>query len=297
MATRQLKPTSPGQRFRKKPDYAEITETKPLKKLAKGKRRISGRNHKGRITIRHRGGAHRRRYREIDFRRNKDGVPAKVASIEYDPNRTSRIALLHYFDGEKRYIVAPAGLEVGATINSGAEAEFEVGNCLPLSRIPLGSVVHNVELTPGQGRTRWRAGRRYGRARLLAKEGVTSWPYCGYHPPRFRQVRGRLSVPRSVGLGNEEHSTSRLPRQSGPVRIAGCGRRPKVRGVVMNPVDHPARRRRRPDSRVVATAVSPWGVRVTGASHPYEEPEAFGPSTSFRGRKRGQGYGNRSRPR
>jgi len=171
MATVQLKPTSPGQRTRKKSDYAEITASKPLKALASGKRRISGRNHKGRITIRHRGGAHKRRYREIDFRRNKDGVPAKVASIEYDPNRTARIALLHYYDGEKRYIIAQTGVRVGDVLSSGPEAEIRAGNCLPLRAIPLGTVISCIEMKPGKGAQMARSAG--AQAVLAAKAGAS----------------------------------------------------------------------------------------------------------------------------
>jgi large subunit ribosomal protein L2 len=231
MATRQLKPTSPGQRFRKKPDYAEITESKPHKKLASGKRRISGRNHKGRMTIRHRGGAHKRRYREIDFRRNKDGVPAKVASIEYDPNRTARIALLHYYDGEKRYIVAQSGIRVGDILMSGIEAEIRPGNCLPLRAIPLGTVISCIEMKPGKGAQMARSAG--AQAVLAAKEGK----YAQVRLPSG-EVRLILLDCRAVlgQIGNVEHQNQSYGKAG---RRRWLGRRPHTRGVAMNPVDHP----------------------------------------------------------
>ena len=151
MAIRKRKPTSAGRRFQSASDFAEITKTTPERSLVKPKPRTGGRNAYGRMTARHRGGGHKRQYRVVDFRRNKDGVPAKVAAIEYDPNRNARIALLHYVDGEKRYILAPDGLKAGDTVSSGPDAEARVGNCLPLSRIPLGMSVHNVEMQPGRG--------------------------------------------------------------------------------------------------------------------------------------------------
>lgn len=231
MAMRQLKPTSPGQRFRRKPDYAEITETTPLKKLVKGKRRISGRNHKGRITIRHRGGAHRRRYREIDFRRNKDGVPAKVASIEYDPNRTARIARLHYFDGEKRYIVAQNGINVGDVLMSGPEAEIRPGNCLPLRGIPLGTVISCIEMKPGKGAQMARSAGT--QAVLAAKEGK----YAQVRLPSGEVRLIHLDCKAVLGqIGNVEHQNQSYGKAG---RRRWLGRRPHVRGVAMNPVDHP----------------------------------------------------------
>ena len=169
MGMRQLKPTSPGTRFRKGSDFADVTESKPLRSLTKGKRATSGRNHKGRVTIRHRGGAHKRRYRVIDFKRDKAGVPAKVATIEYDPNRTARIALLHYLDGEKRYIVAQVGVNVGDTLMSGPQAEIRPGNALPLRAIPLGTVISCIEMKPGKGSQIARSAG--AQATLAAKEG------------------------------------------------------------------------------------------------------------------------------
>jgi large subunit ribosomal protein L2 len=231
MATVQLKPTSPGQRTRKKSDYAEITASKPLKALASGKRRISGRNHKGRITIRHRGGAHKRRYREIDFRRNKDGVPAKVASIEYDPNRTARIALLHYYDGEKRYIIAQTGVRVGDVLSSGPEAEIRAGNCLPLRAIPLGTVISCIEMKPGKGAQMARSAG--AQAVLAAKEGK----YAQVRLPSG-EVRLILLDCRAVlgQIGNVEHQNESYGKAG---RRRWLGRRPHTRGVAMNPVDHP----------------------------------------------------------
>jgi large subunit ribosomal protein L2 len=170
MAVKKQKPTSPGRRFATWLEREDLTRSRPEKSLAKGKSRTGGRNSNGRVTSRHRGGGAKRRYREIDFKRRKDGVPARVAAIEYDPNRSAHIALLHYRDGEKRYILAPQRLTVGMEVASGDQAEIQVGNCLPLARIPTGTVVHNVEMTPGRG---GQLGRSAGAAiQLVAKEGA-----------------------------------------------------------------------------------------------------------------------------
>lgn len=231
MGIRQLKPTSPGTRFRKAPDYAEITETRPLKSLTKGKRRISGRNHKGQITIRHRGGAHKRKYRMIDFRRNKDGVPAKVATIEYDPNRSARIARLHYVDGEKRYIVAQVGVEVGDTLMSGPDADIRPGNALPLRAMPLGTVISCIEMKPGKGAQIARSAG--AQATLAAKEGK----YAHIRMPSGEVRLIHLDCMAVVGqIGNVEHNRQSYGKAG---RRRWLGRRPHVRGVAMNPVDHP----------------------------------------------------------
>lgn len=231
MGIRQLKPTSPGTRFRKAPDYSEVTETRPLKSLTSGKRRISGRNHKGQMTIRHRGGAHKRRYREIDFRRDKHGVPAKVATIEYDPNRTARIALLHYLDGEKRYILAHVGVNVGDTLMSGPDADIRAGNCLPLRAIPLGTVVSCIEMKPGKGAQIARSAG--AQATLAAKDGN----YAHMRLPSGEVRLIRLECKAVIGqVGNLEHNNQSYGKAG---RRRWLGRRPHTRGVAMNPVDHP----------------------------------------------------------
>jgi len=231
MANRKTKPTSPGRRFGTYPIRDELTGDAPTKRLLKGKKRSSGRNAAGRVTARHRGGGAKRRYRQIDFKRNKDGVPAKVATIEYDPNRSASIALLSYADGEKRYILAPQGLRVGAEVQSGDGADITPGSALPLSRIPTGTVVHNVELTPGQG---GRLGRSAGSAiQVVAKEG----PMVSLRLPssEVRMVRGECRA--TVGaLSNSEHQNVKVGKAG---RNRHKNKRPQTRGVAMNPVDHP----------------------------------------------------------
>jgi large subunit ribosomal protein L2 len=231
MAVRKTKPTSPGRRFATYQMREELTGDAPAKKLTKGKSKSGGRNAHGRVTSRHRGGGAKRRYREIDFKRLKDGVPAKVATVEYDPNRTTYIALLHYADGAKSYILAPQGLAPGSEVTSGPEADIRPGNALPLSRIPTGTVVHNVELTPGQG---GRLGRAAGSAiQVVAKEGkmVT----LRLPSSEMRMVRGDCRA--TVGtLSNAEHQNV-VVGKAGRKRHKGV--RPQTRGVAMNPVDHP----------------------------------------------------------
>ena len=231
MAIRKTKPTSPGRRFATYQDRAELTESKPHKPLTKGKKSTGGRNSYGRVTSRHRGGGAKRRYRQIDMKRLKDGIPAKVASIEYDPNRTTYIALLNYADGEKRYILAPQGLEPGSTVESGESADIRPGNSLPLRSIPTGTMVHNVEMTPGQG---GRIGRAAGAGiQVVAKEGdmVT----IRLPSSEVRMVRGDCRA--TVGtLANAEHQNVKLGKAG---RSRHKGRRPQTRGVAMNPVDHP----------------------------------------------------------
>ena len=231
MPVRKRKPTSPGRRFQTVADFAEITRTAPEKSLTSGKKRSSGRNNHGRITSRHRGGGHKRRYREIDFRRNKDGVPAKVASIEYDPNRNSRIALLHYRDGEKRYIIAPIGVKVGDQLMSGSGAEIRPGNALPLRNIPAGTMVHGVELRPGGGA---KMGRSAGTAiQLMSKEGANAL----LRLPSGEMRNVSLDCRATVGqVGNPE---SELVKVGKAGRNRWKGKRPQTRGVAMNPVDHP----------------------------------------------------------
>ncbi len=231
MAIRKYQPTSPGTRFRTVQTNEELTKEGPLKKLTSGKKRISGRNNRGRISIRRRGGGHKRKYRLIDFKRNKDGVPAKVASIEYDPNRSARIALLHYADGEKRYILAPNGLEVGATVESGVSADIMPGNNLPLLNIPLGSTIHNLELSLGRGGQLVRSAGTA--AQLVAKEGN----YAQVRLPSGEVRRIHIQCRATLGqVGNLNHENVSLGK-AGANRWRG--RRPKVRGVAMNPVDHP----------------------------------------------------------
>jgi large subunit ribosomal protein L2 len=231
MANRKTRPTSPGRRFGTYPVREELTGGKPNKKLTKGKDSSGGRNSGGRVTARHRGGGAKRRYRQIDFKRTKDGVPARVASIEYDPNRSASIALLNYADGEKRYILAPQGLRVGAEVVSGEGADIAPGNSLSLARIPTGTVVHNVELIPGQG---GKLGRSAGTAiQVVAKEG----PMVSLRLPstEVRMVRGECRA--TVGtLSNAEHQNVKVGKAG---RNRHKGKRPQTRGVAMNPVDHP----------------------------------------------------------
>jgi large subunit ribosomal protein L2 len=231
MANRKTRPTSAGRRFGTYPIRDELTKGEPEKKLTKGKTSSGGRNSGGRVTARHRGGGAKRRYRQIDFKRTKDGVPAKVVSVEYDPNRSASIALLNYADGEKRYILAPQGLRVGAEVVSGEGADIAPGNSLSLARIPTGTVVHNVELIPGQG---GKLGRSAGTAiQVVAKEG----PMVSLRLPstEVRMVRGECRA--TVGsLSNAEHQNVKIGKAG---RNRHKGKRPQTRGVAMNPVDHP----------------------------------------------------------
>jgi large subunit ribosomal protein L2 len=231
MPVRSRKPTSPGRRFQTVADFSDITKTKPEKSLTKPKPQTGGRNNHGRKTARHRGGAHKRKYRVIDFRRTKDGVPAKVAAIEYDPNRNARIALLHYRDGEKAYILAPFGLKVGDLLENGREAEIRVGNALPLRYIPVGTTVHAVELKPGAGA---KLGRSAGTAiQLIAKEG----DFATLRLPSTEMRRVPIDCRATVGtVGNPEASLVSIGKAG---RNRWKGVRPQTRGVAMNPVDHP----------------------------------------------------------
>ncbi len=232
MPIKSYKPTSPGRRGASGYTFQEITKTRPEKSLTRSLgARSAGRNNRGRITVRHRGGGHRRLYRVIDWRREKFGVPAKVASIEYDPNRTARIALLHYADGEKRYILSPNGLSVGATLSSGTSAEIRVGNSLPLADMPTGTQIHNIELTPGRGGQIVRSAG--ASAQLMAKEGE----YALLRLPSGEMRRVRIECMATIGqVGNIEHSLVKLGKAG---RTRHRGRRPQVRGSVMNPRDHP----------------------------------------------------------
>jgi large subunit ribosomal protein L2 len=231
MAIRKYKPTSPARRSGSVSDFATITKSTPEKSLLSPLPKKAGRNVHGRITSRHRGGGHKRKFRVIDFRRNKDGVPATVASIEYDPNRSARIALLHYHDGEKRYILAPRNLVVGQIVESGPTADIKIGNALPLANIPVGTTVHAVELRPGGGA---KFGRSAGSSiQLLAREGKSAALRMPSGEIRLVDVRCRASI---GSVGNEEHELISLGK-AGRTRWKGV--RPQSRGVVMNPVDHP----------------------------------------------------------
>ena len=231
MAVRKLRPVTPGQRHKISGTFEEITASVPEKSLVYGKRATGGRNNQGHRTMRFIGGGHKRKFRFIDFKRDKDGIPAVVKSIEYDPNRSARIALLYYVDGEKRYIIAPNGLSVGATLLSGPDAAPEVGNALPLAKIPVGTIIHNLELRPGQGAIMVRSAGNF--AQLTSREGK----YCVVKLPsgEIRQVLSACKA--TVGsVGNSDHA---LESSGKAGRSRWLGRRPHNRGVVMNPVDHP----------------------------------------------------------
>jgi large subunit ribosomal protein L2 len=255
MGIKKLKPVTPGTRFKSNYTFEEITKSSPEKSLTVALRKSGGRNNLGRITARHIGGGHKRRYRIIDFKRNKHGVPAKVFSIEYDPNRSARIALLHYADGEKRYIIAPNGLKVGDKISSGTGSEISVGNALPLKEMPLGSFVHNVEIKPGKG---GQLGRSAGSSlQLMAKEG------------NFAQLKMPSGEVRLVSVnclatygmvGNSEHENISLGKAG---RTRWLGKRSYVRGVAMNPVDHPMGGGEGKTSGG-GHPVSPWGQKSKG---------------------------------
>ena len=231
MAVKKLKPTSPGRRFQTVSDFETVTKTTPEKSLLAPKKRSSGRNTYGRITSRHRGGGHKQRYRIIDFRRNKDGIPAKVAAIEYDPNRNARIALLHYVDGEKRYILAPLNVKVGDMLESGSGAEIRPGNALPLRNIPTGTVVHGVEMRPGGGA---KMGRAAGTSiQLMSKENDLAL----LRLPSGEMRRVPLDCRATVGqVGNPDAELVKIGKAG---RSRWKGKRPQTRGVAMNPVDHP----------------------------------------------------------
>ena len=232
MGIRVYKPTSAGRRNASVSDFATLTPgAKPEKSLLRPIKKTGGRNNQGRITARHRGGGHKRRYRIIDFLRNKDGIPAKVDSIQYDPNRTARIALLHYTDGEKRYIIAPDGLEAGMTVLSGENAPPNVGNSLPLSKIPLSSMIHNVELQAGRGAVMCRSAGTS--ATLMAREA--KWAQISLPSGEIRRIPSTCRA--TIGkVGNSDHMNVRLGKAG---RARWLGRRPHVRGTAMNPIDHP----------------------------------------------------------
>jgi large subunit ribosomal protein L2 len=255
MPIRKPKPTSPGRRFVTYPDFAEITRSEPEKSLTEGLKKSGGRNSNGRKTSRHRGGGAKRLYRKIDFKRTKDGVPAKVAQIEYDPNRSAYIALLHYADGEKRYILAPGRLRVGATVESGPTADIRVGNALPLANMPPGTVVHNVELTPGRGGQMARSAG--AGVQLLAKEG----DYVTLRLPSGEMRMVRAECRATVGtIGNAEHQNIKVGKAG---RKRHMGVRPQTRGTAMNPVDHP-HGGGEGSTTPGRNPVTPWGVPTLG---------------------------------
>ena len=255
MGVKQYKPTSPGRRFQSVSTFEEVTKTRPERSLLEPAKRTGGRNNKGRITVRHHGGGAKKRYRIIDFKRNKFDVPAKVAGIEYDPNRSARIALLHYLDGEKRYILAPAGLKVGDKVEAGENADIKPGNALPLNKIPLGTLIHNIELKIGKGGQMVRSAGGY--AQLMAKEG----DYAQVRLPSGEVRMVHLRCYATIGqIGNLDHENIRLGKAG---RSRYLGRRPHVRGVAMNPVDHPLGGGEG-KSAGGRHPVTPWGVPTKG---------------------------------
>ena len=256
MAIKKFKPTTPGRRAMTGYTFEELTKKEPEKSLVVSLKSSGGRNSGGRITARHRGGGHKRKYRIIDFKRDKDGIPAKVAAIEYDPNRSARIALLHYLDGEKRYILAPVGLNVGDMVESGPGADIKPGNALPLENIPVGAIIHNIELQPGKGGQMVRSAG--AAAQLMAKEGK----YATIRLPsgEFRMVL--QSCRATIGqVGNVEHENMVIGKAG---RSRHLGRRPHVRGVAMNPVDHPHGGGEGKSPVGLPSPVTPWGKPTLG---------------------------------
>lgn len=256
MAIKKYKPTSAGMRGMSVLDYSKLSKVKPEKSLTENLKRTGGRNARGIITVRHRGGGAAKRYRIIDFKRNKDGIPAKVFSIEYDPNRSANIALLHYADGEKRYILAPNGLKVGDTVESGPDADIVVGNALPLANIPVGTMVHNIELKAGKGGQLVRTAG--AEAQLMAKEG--KFAQLRLPSGEFRLIH--LTCRATVGqVGNLEHELINVGKAG---KTRHMGKRPHVRGSAMNPVDHPhgGGEGRAPIGR--PAPMTPWGKKSQG---------------------------------
>jgi large subunit ribosomal protein L2 len=276
MAIRKYKPTTPGRRGASVSGFEEITRAKPEKSLVAKGRNKAGRNNKGRITTRHQGGGNKNRYRLVDFKRNKDGIPARVAHVEYDPNRSARIALLHYVDGEKRYILAPQGVEVGDTLMSGPDAEIRPGNALPLRNIPVGTVIHAIELKPGAGA---KMARSAGTSvQLMAKEGGSATLRLPSGEMRLVQsaCKGTVGV-----VGNPEHELRSLGKAG---RSRWLNRRPSVRGVAMNPVDHPLGGGEGKSSGG-RHPTSPWG-KAEGRTRKKNKA-----STKYIVRRRGKGRG------
>ncbi|MDQ0177355.1 50S ribosomal protein L2 [Bacillus chungangensis] len=256
MAIKKYKPTSNGRRGMTVSDFAEITTNKPEKSLLAPLKKKAGRNNQGKLTVRHHGGGHKRQYRVIDFRRNKDGIPGRVATIEYDPNRSANIALIHYHDGEKRYILAPKNLKVGMDIFSGPDADIKVGNALPLANIPVGTFIHNIELKPGKGGQLVRSAGVS--AQVLGKEGKYVLVRLASGEVRMILATCRATVGQ---VGNEQHELINIGKAG---RSRWLGKRPTVRGSVMNPNDHPhgGGEGRTPIGR--KSPVSPWGKPTLG---------------------------------
>jgi large subunit ribosomal protein L2 len=278
MAVKRHKPTSPGRRFATWSDRAEVTKKTPEKALTEGLKKSGGRNTHGRITSRHRGGGAKRLYRKVDFKRQKDGVPARVAAIEYDPNRTAYIALVNYADGDKRYILAPNRLRVGMTVESGDRADITVGNALPLRMIPTGTTVHNVEITPGRG---GQMGRSAGASvQLVAKEGSRATLRLPSGEMRMVPIDCRATV---GSIGNAEHQNVTIGKAG---RSRHKGIRPQTRGTAMNPVDHP-----HGGGEGSTTAgrhpVTPWGVPTLG--YPTRKKNKQSDRMIVRRRRRGKG--------
>ncbi len=253
---RRYKPTSPARRFMTVSTFSEITSAKPEKSLLVSKNKSGGRNATGRITVRHIGGGNRVKYRIIDFKRNKDGIPAKVESIQYDPNRTANIALLVYADGEKRYILAPLGLTAGDTVVSGKDADIKVGNCLPLENIPVGTMIHNIELQPGKGGQIARAAG--GAAQLMAKEGKYATLRMPSGEMRYVPIRCKATIGQIGNLDNSNISLGKAGRKR------HMNVRPTVRGVVMNPCDHPHGGGEGKSPVGMPSPVTPWGKPALG---------------------------------
>lgn len=257
MPIKSFKPITPGRRQMTVSTFQEITTSEPEKSLLAPLHKKAGRNNQGKITVRHHGGGHKRKYRIIDFKRNKDGIPGRVATIEYDPNRTANIALINYADGEKRYIIAPKGLKVGDVIESGPNVDIKIGNALPLENIPVGTLIHNIELKPGKGGQLVRAAG--GEAQLLGKE---DGKYVSIRLASGEVRRVLKACRATIGtVGNEDHELIKIGKAG---RSRWLGRRPVVRGVVMNPVDHPhgGGEGRAPIGR--KSPMSPWGKPTLG---------------------------------
>ena len=256
MGIRVYKPTSPARRIMSVLTFEELTKKAPERSLTTDLRKKAGRNAQGKITVRHQGGGEKRKYRIIDFRRNKDNIPAKVAAIEYDPTRTCFIALLNYADGEKRYILAPLGLKVGDTVMSGAEADIKTGNCLPIANIPLGTLIHNIEIKVGRGGQMVRSAGTS--AQVMAKEGA----FAQIRLPSGEVRKVSINARATIGeVGNNEHENVRIGKAG---RQRHMGVRPTVRGVVMNPVDHPHGGGEGRSPVGMPAPMSPWGKKTQG---------------------------------
>ena len=256
MGIKKYKPITPGQRGMTVSTFEEVTKTKPEKSLTKSMSKHAGRNSHGKITVRHRGGGHKKKYRIIDFKRNKDGIEGKIAAIEYDPNRTANIALVHYKDGEKRYIIAPRNLEVGDVIMSGADADIKIGNTLPIKNIPVGTVIHNIEMKKGKGGQLVRTAG--GGAQLMAKEG----DYAQLRLPSSEMRKVRIECRATIGeVGNTDHGNINIGKAG---KKRHMGRRPVVRGSAMNPNDHPHGGGEGKTGIGRPSPVSPWGKPALG---------------------------------